>query len=128
MEGTKSGESDADKRLTAMMIALLEGQFPVAEDNGRVPLRTASDFASALNVHVNHLNRALKNTTWKTTTATVNEYFIREAKRLLTRSDWKINRIAWALGFKEAHHFSAFFKKHVGISPLKFREASKLLP
>ena len=41
-------------------VELLERQFPLTTPQQRVPLRTAKDFAARLAVHVNHLNKVLK--------------------------------------------------------------------
>ncbi|MEZ4901936.1 MAG: hypothetical protein R2822_09345 [Spirosomataceae bacterium] len=47
---------------------MLERQFPIDENHPRIGIRkAASDFANQLNVHVNHLNRAVKEITLKTT-------------------------------------------------------------
>jgi AraC-like DNA-binding protein len=74
-----------------------------------------------LNVHVNHLNRAIKETTEKTTSQIIAERILRESKILLKHSAWNVSEIAYALGFTEVTHFNNFFKKHVQLSPLKFR-------
>lgn len=100
---------------------LLERQFPVDEQHTAVTLRTASDFARQLNVHVNHLNRAVKEITEKTTSQLIAERIVQEAKILLKHSAWTVSEIAYALGFTEVTHFNNFFKKHVSLSPLKFR-------
>ena len=47
--------------------------------------------------------------------------FIQEAKILLKQTVWTVGKIAFALGFREITHFNNFFKKHVKLSPLKFR-------
>jgi AraC-like DNA-binding protein len=44
-----------------------------------------------------------------------------ESKILLKHSGWNVSEIAYALGFTETTHFNSFFKKHVELSPLKFR-------
>lgn len=44
-----------------------------------------------------------------------------EAKRLLIHTDWPVGVIAGKLGFKEATHFSKFFRSTVGCTPLQFR-------
>jgi AraC-like DNA-binding protein len=85
-------------------------------------LRTASEFASQLNVHVNHLNRAIKEVTQKTTSQLIAERIAQEAKILLKHSLWNVAEIGFALGFHEATHFNSFFKKQVGLSPLRFRK------
>lgn len=112
---------NASQRISTLFMELLERQFPIEENHPRVSLRSASDFAQQLNVHVNHLNRAVKETTGKTTSQLIAERFLQEAKILLKHSQWNISEIAFALGFVEVTHFNNFFKKLVGTSPGKFR-------
>ena len=111
----------ASQRISTLFLELLERQFPIDDNHNRVHLRGASDYAKQLNVHVNHLNRAVKETTEKTTTQLIAERFLQEAKVLLKHSAWSVSEIAYALGFTEVTHFNNFFKKHAQISPLKFR-------
>lgn len=47
-----------------------------------------------------------------------------EAKRLLIHTDWPIGVIADKLGFKEATHFSKFFRRMAGCTPVQFRSAN----
>jgi AraC-like DNA-binding protein len=103
-------------------LELLERQFPIDDAHQRMQLRTASEFASQLNVHVNHLNRAIKEVTQKTTSQLIAERIAQEAKILLKYSHWNATEIGFALGFHEATHFNSFFKKQVGLSPLRFRK------
>ncbi|MEA5460471.1 helix-turn-helix transcriptional regulator [Arcicella sp. LKC2W] len=112
---------NASQRISAMFLELLERQFPIEENHPKINLRTASDFANQLNVHVNHLNRAIKETTQKTTTQLIAERLLQEAKILLRHSKWNVAEIAFALGFTEVTHFNNFFKKYVSQSPTKFR-------
>ncbi|UTA66380.1 AraC family transcriptional regulator [Emticicia sp. 21SJ11W-3] len=111
----------AAQRISAMFVELLERQFPIEEAHPRINFRSASDFASQLNVHVNHLNRAVKEITQKTTSQLIAERVLREAKVLLRHSNWNVSEIADALGFTEVTHFNNFFRKHTGQSPGKFR-------
>ncbi len=112
---------NASKRISSLFLELLERQFPIDENHQALQFRSASDFASQLNVHVNHLNRAVKETTEKTTSQIIAERVLQEAKILLKHSPWNVSEIAYALGFSETTHFNNFFKKHVALSPLKFR-------
>ena len=114
---------DASQRITLLFMELLECQFPIDEDHSQLNLRSPSDFALQLNVHVNHLNRSLKETTQKTTSQLISERKLQEAKILLRYSARRISEIAYALGFDEPTHFSSFFKKHTRLSPTKFRNA-----
>jgi len=111
----------ASQRIATLFLELLERQFPIDENPQKVCLRPASDYAKQLNVHVNHLNRAVKEVTDKTTSQIIGERVLQEAKILLKHSPWNVSEIAYALGFTETTHFNNFFKKHVQLSPLKFR-------
>lgn len=57
----------------------------------------------------------------KSPLATINERIVVEAKRLLLYSDKTSEEIAYELGYKEAGHFSKFFKKHAGSNPSEFK-------
>ncbi len=112
---------NASQRISAMFLELLERQFPVEDNHPQIDLRTASEFAEHLNVHVNHLNRAVKESTGKTTSQVIAERLVQEAKVLLKHSNWNVGEIGYSLGFGEVTHFNNFFKKHTQTSPLKFR-------
>lgn len=116
---------NAARRITTLFLELLERQFPIDENHQQVELRTAADFAGKLAVHVNHLNSAVKDVTGKTTTEVIAERITQEAKVLLRHSDWNVSDIAFALGFREATHFSNFFRKHADTSPVQFRKTGK---
>ena len=112
---------NASQRISTLFLDLLERQFPIDDNHQTISFRSASDFAKQLNIHVNHLNRAVKSTTEKTTSQIIAERILQEAKIMLKHSAWSVSEIAYSLGFVEVTHFNNFFKKHVQISPLKFR-------
>ena len=111
----------ASDRIAYLFLELLEQQFLTNDRNNSIELRQPSQFARRLNVHVNHLNRALKETFSKTTSEIISTRVLYEAKRLLEESGWNIADIAYSLRFTEATHFNNFFKKRTQISPRKFR-------
>lgn len=113
----------AAQRIATLFMELVERQFPIDDQHPKIQLRTASDFAGQLNVHINHLNRAVKEVTQKTTTDIVAERLLQEAKILLRHSHWNISEIAFALGFNEVPHFNNFFKKFTKMSPTSFRKS-----
>jgi AraC family transcriptional activator of pobA len=113
---------NASQRIYWLFLELLERQFPIDENHTEIRAKKASDFASQLNVHVNHLNRAVKETSGKTTSQLITERFLQEAKIMLKQSKWNISQIAFSLGFQEVTHFNNFFKKLTNISPSKFRQ------
>lgn len=116
-----STSNDASLRVVSLFIELLERQFPIESPDQRLPLKTAKDYADRLAVHVNYLNKKLKESTGKTTTEIIAERMIQEAKILLRQTQWTVSEIAYALGFEEIAHFSNFFKKKTSMAPLEFR-------
>ena len=117
---TASATPPAAARVAARFGELLEQQFPLG---GPPPqrLRTAKDYADQLAVHVNHLNRVLKETTGHTTTALIANRVAQEAKLLLKQPTHTISEIADHLGFADAAHFCTFFKRRTGLTPGDFR-------
>jgi AraC family transcriptional regulator, transcriptional activator of pobA len=111
---------DANVRISAVFNELLERQFPVSIEEP-VGLRSASDFALKLGVHVNHLNRALRSATGRTTTEHISERLTNEAIALLKHTDWNISEISYSLGFEDPAHFNRFFKKQTEQVPSSFR-------
>ncbi|MEZ0131390.1 helix-turn-helix domain-containing protein [Flavobacterium sp. LBUM151] len=114
-------KSNATIRVSSLFLELLERQFPIESISQQINFRSPSEFASQLNVHVNHLNKALKETTGKTTSQIISERIVQEAMILLKQTNWNINEIAWCLGFDELSHFINFFKKNVHVSPKNYR-------
>jgi AraC family transcriptional activator of pobA len=112
---------NASARVSSLFIELLERQFPIDSPHQKIGLRTAKDYADRLSVHINHLNKVLKENTGKTTTEHISNRLVQEAKILLKQTAWNISEIAYSLGFEEVAHFSTFFKKQTNIAPLKFR-------
>lgn len=114
---------NAAHRITNVFLELLERQFPVESTARPLKLRTAQDFATALNLHVNYLNRAVKETTGKSTTTHISERIANEAKALLLHTDWNVADIGYALGFEYPTYFNNFFKRVTGTNPTSIRPA-----
>lgn len=114
---------NAALRIASIFLELLERQFPIDESHTQIHLRSPSDFAEQLNIHVNHLNRAVKEMTGKTTSQLILDRLIQEARILLRQSKWNVSEIAFALGFSEVTHFNNFFKKQLHLSPSQFRKS-----
>jgi len=113
---------NASARITSLFLELLERQFPVDDAAYVLPLRTATDFAGNLSVHVNHLNRAVKEVTGKTTSEHIAGRVAQEAKALLHHTDWNVSEIAYSLGFEYPAYFNNFFKKQTGSAPTAYRK------
>ncbi len=113
--------ANAATRIASLFTELLSRQFPIERPGQQVRLRTAQAFAGQLAVHVNHLNRALKTVTGKTTTQLLAERLVQEAQALLQHTDWSIAQVAYCLGFEEPAHFATFFRHHTGRVPTAVR-------
>ena len=112
---------NAAQRITAVFLELLERQFPIESKDRPLSLKTAQDFAKHLSLHVNYLNRSVKEITGKPTTSHISERIITEARALLQQTDWNIADIAYALGFEYPTYFNNFFKKMTGTNPKSLR-------
>lgn len=111
----------ASARISSLFIELLERQFPIESPYQKLDLRTAKEYADRLAVHVNYLNKVLKENTGNTTTELISRRIIQEAKILLKQTYWSVSEIAYCLSFEEVAHFSNFFKKQTSLAPLAFR-------
>lgn len=113
----------SSERISKKFQNLLETEFTINSINSEIQIKTPTDFAKHLSVHVNHLNRALKEHTGKTTSELITERIVREAQSLLSYTDWSISEIAYCLGFKHPSSFQSFFKKQINLSPKEYRES-----
>lgn len=112
---------DAKARLTGLFLELLERQFPIDSPHHRFTLRSANDYARQLAVHVNYLNRCVRETTGKTTSVHIAGRLASEARALLRHTDWNVAEIGYSLGFDDPIHFNHFFKKQTGLAPSAVR-------
>jgi AraC family transcriptional regulator, transcriptional activator of pobA len=108
---------NAASRITSVFLEMLERQFPIESTRRPLQLKRAQDYANSLAVHVNYLNRAVKEVTGKPTTTHITERIISEAKALLQHTDWNIADVAYSLGFEYPTYFNNFFKKMTGTNP-----------
>jgi len=129
LEGRRAGRQSegrqppfsAGQLLVQRFTSLLEKQFPIESTRQQVPLRTAGEYALALNVHPNHLNATVKQLTGRTVSEHIRHRLLLEAKLLLLHTDWHIGEIARSLGFEEPANFTHFFKSQAGQPPHVFR-------
>lgn len=116
------GETVQTSATTTQHIALVKHFQALIEANLRLPqYKTIAEFADALAVHPNHLNALCKQMAGKTASELLQERIITEAKILLKSAQISQKEIAYQLGFDTPNYFSAYFKKHTGVSPSAFR-------
>jgi AraC-like DNA-binding protein len=114
-------QKNAATRITQSFMELLERQFPIEDTQNPLKLRTAQDFAERLSVHVNYLNRSIKEVTGKPTSVHISSRIVAEAKALLQHTDWSVADIAYGLGFEYPTYFNNYFKRATGKTPKFFR-------
>jgi AraC-like DNA-binding protein len=122
MRGTGNSVGNGLPRIATAFVGLLKRQFPVDLPLQPIKLKSASDFADRLAVHVNHLNTAVQNATGKSTTQHIGELLFAEAKSLLSFTSYSVAEIAFGLGFEYQSYFNRFFKKYAGVTPSDFRK------
>jgi AraC-like DNA-binding protein len=113
---------NAATRITHLFMDLLERQFPIERSGEPLNLRTAQDYAVGLSLHVNYLNRSVKEVTGKPTSVLIAERITAEAKALLQHTDWSVADIAYALGFEYPTYFNNYFKRVTGTIPKSLRK------
>ena len=115
---------NAAQRIAELFLTLLDRQFPIEWPKKILRLKSATDFADRLSIHVNHLNRVVKATTGRTTSELINARIAQEGTQLLQHSKLSVSEIAYSLGFEELSSFSNFMKKRTGTSPTELREVA----
>lgn len=115
-------QKNAATRITDLFMELLERQFPIESSGDPLRLRTAQDFAGVLAVHINYLNRSVKEVTGKPTSVHIAEHIAAEAKALLQHSNWSVADIAYGLGFEYPTYFNNYFKRVTGATPQSLKK------
>ncbi len=85
-------------------------------------LHQVTDYAALLAISPNHLNKAVKKTSGKTTTQWIDEAIVIEAKVLLGQTELSISEIALELNFEDQSYFARLFKKYEQVSPTDYRK------
>ncbi|MBX2821200.1 MAG: helix-turn-helix domain-containing protein [Rhodothermaceae bacterium] len=97
--------------------SLLENVYPIS--------RNARDYAHKMGISYKHLNEICKAITDKTAKQFVDHVIITEIKRHLASTPLSVKEICYKIGFDEPTNLVQFFKRHVGQTPLQFRNALK---
>lgn len=84
--------------------------------------RSVQFYADYYKMNLNSFSKRVKLEYDKSPLVLIQERLILEAKKLLHLTYKSIKEIAFILAFEDVFYFSRFFKKHVGVSPKRFRE------
>ena len=101
--------------------AVVEGQQWLQEHLGS-PVSMAQ-LAQHLDLTSRTLNRRFKQAIGMSPQAYLQSLRVAGAKDLLRHSNLSVGDIAWQLGLQDVSYFSQLFRRHCGMSPLRYREA-----
>jgi len=73
-----------------------------------------------------HLSRSFKKATGFSFIEYVNSIRVKEAQKLLKKTNSSVMRIAELTGFDSQTHFGRVFKNLTGMSPLQYRKRSRV--
>ena len=84
--------------------------------------RSVAFYAEQLHISANTLSKKIKSEFRKSPSQIIQERVILESKKRIHLTRKSIKEIAAELHFEDEYYFSRYFKKHTGVSPVKFRE------
>lgn len=79
-------------------------------------LYRASELARLCDVSLRHLQRHFRRTFNSALTSWLNDLRLRQARERL-QAGWRVNDVAYSLGYKQVSHFSRVFRQHYGLTP-----------
>lgn len=85
--------------------------------------RRAQFYAEKLGISLQHLSTTIKLVTGKNVLDLIAHVVIIDIKAKLKSTDMTIQEIAYSLNFPSASFFGKYFKRHMGMSPLEYRDS-----
>ncbi|MEM6316743.1 MAG: helix-turn-helix transcriptional regulator [Bacteroidota bacterium] len=119
---TTRHQRDSDLSIVARFKTLLETAFYPDKSYKDTAAHQVQFYAEQLLIHPNHLNSLVKRITENSASELIQNHLLTLAKSKLRNSNLSVKEIAYALHFKYPNHFSAFFKKQLGMTPNAFRK------
>ena len=91
--------------------------------SSRTTERRAQFYAAKLGISLQHLSTTIKQVTGKNVLDLIAHVVIIDIKAKLKSTDMTIQEIAYSLNFPSASFFGKYFKRHLGMSPLEYRNS-----
>lgn len=85
--------------------------------------RRAQFYANKLGISLQYLSNIVKQVTGKNILDIIASVVLTDVKAKLKSTDMTIQQIAYSLNFPNASFFGKYFKRHMGISPLQYRNS-----
>lgn len=86
---------------------------------------SAGALASHLQLSPRTLNRRFREATGTTPQQYLTGLRLAAARDLLRRSNLSVGEICWQVGLQDLSYFSRLFRRHHGVSPMRYREAAR---
>jgi AraC family transcriptional regulator len=112
---------DGQARMSARKLQLLNDYVHA----GLAGSLTLEDLAASIHMSAYHFARTFKATTGETPHAYVTRLRVERARDLLRTCSWSMPTIARRVGFSNKSHFAAVFLRLTGMSPNRFRSATR---
>src|SRR5690349_11680376 len=120
-EGARTNEAQPATRAPKW----LKRARDIVETRFLEPLSLA-EIASAVGVHHVHLSREFRRHNQCTVGELIRRRRVEHACHLLAHADMSLAEIALTCGFSDQSHFSLMFKRHMGMTPSKFRDSTSV--
>jgi len=117
VEGARTAENVPETRSPRWLKRARE----IVETRFLEPLSLA-DIATAVGVHHVHLSREFRKHNRCTVGEMIRRRRVEHACHLLAHSELTLAEIALTCGFSDQSHFSLMFKRHMGLTPSRFRD------
>lgn len=115
------GQRDNDLQLVSRFKTLIETSFYPGEKLLGHNSHQVQYYADHLNVHPNHLNAVVKRITDQVASELIYQHILSLAQSKLRNTALSVKEIAFDLHYRYPNHFTNFFKKRTGQTPLAFR-------
>jgi hydroxymethylpyrimidine/phosphomethylpyrimidine kinase len=83
-----------------------------------------SFYAEQLNVSAPYLGQVTRSIAGRSPKSVIDERIVAEIASLLKTTSMPLKEVAQRMGFSSQAHLSRFFKKHKGVSPTEYKQAS----
>ena len=113
--------SNPESNLHNSRLELINAAKDFIESNYQNQL-TVEIISNAVNLSASYFSKVFKETTNLSPYDYLLSVRLEKAKELLHKTDFSISHIAYLTGFNSDANFIYFFKKHTGLSPLKFKQ------
>ncbi len=115
-----------DGQVNRQRTVIIQQAKAYIDDHFSDPELQMTDVAKHFNLSPNHFSTVFSQEIGESFRDYLNNLRLNRAKELLRTTNIKCAEVAYQSGYNDAHYFSTFFKKKVGVTPQEFRERSQV--